>query len=180
MATTALVGNAVTWLSTFPRIYIVANFVLFVSGIILIMIAAINTYTKNKNITIRNIDYLLSNPRIVLNLTSRAGRYLITKAIDDAKIPHNLLDENVRFWICEPHIIGYAKSCYIVIYNGQQSNKEIYEELLKSANAILASFSCIPKNIKITPETIKYKKSQIRKSLNIVKDNLIQAELLKE
>lgn len=57
MTTIALAGNAITWLSTFPRIYMVANFVLFIFGIILIMIAAINTYTKNKNITIRNIDY---------------------------------------------------------------------------------------------------------------------------
>jgi hypothetical protein len=174
------IGNALPWLKIYPHIRIIASIILFFGGIILLVIAYINTNKKNKEITIRNINYLLSNGKIEIHLSALAVKFLITKAIDDAKISHSLLDRYARNYICEPLIIGYAKRCYILIYVGRNSNKEIYDKLLKNANALLRIFDCIQTNIKITPETIEYTENQIREAINIVKDNLIQEGFLKE
>jgi hypothetical protein len=178
--------KAIGWLKIYPHIRAIASIILFIGGVILILIACINTYVKNKRITIRNINYLLSNSNIVSHISALAGKFLITKAIDDAKVPHNLFDKYARPWICEPHLIGFAKSCYVVIYAGRKSNKEVYDKLLVNANAMLKPIITqnnlpidVQKNIKIIPDIIKYGESQIRESLRIVKDNFVQEGLLK-
>lgn len=151
------------------------------------MFAAYKAYKKAKENEkqeepiIDQVDSLLHNRRDEIRMSALAIKFLITKSLDDANIPRNLLDKYARANVCESHEIGLASDCYIAIYAGRDANAKTYSKVIKNANALLHTITTqidspdyVQRDIKITNKGISgYNENQIKKAIKIVKDNLV-------